>query len=77
VGLGVGAFCARGVAYQAGEPRAVAAALRRIAAVPQVSATVQLDAIATLMRRTLIRTSAPIFSSLRRMVPQLAFANGV
>jgi hypothetical protein len=48
-----------------------------VAAVPQVPATVQLDAIATLMRRTLIRTSAPIFKSLRRMVPQLAFANGV
>jgi hypothetical protein len=29
------------------------------------------------MRRTLIRTSAPIFNSLRRMVPQLACAYGV
>src|SRR3974377_1690645 len=74
---GWGRFYACGVACQVGEPRASAAALRRTAAVPQVPATVQLDAIATLMRRTLIRTSAPIFNSLRRIVPQLAFANGV
>src|SRR5215467_8276490 len=38
-------FCACGVASQAGEPRAHAAALRRAAALPQVPATVQLDAI--------------------------------
>jgi hypothetical protein len=30
------------------------------------------DAIATLMRRALTRTRAPILSSLRRMVPQVA-----
>jgi hypothetical protein len=28
-------------------------------------------------RRTLMRKSAPIFNSLRRMMPQLAFAYGV
>jgi hypothetical protein len=33
--------------------------------------------VATLMRRTLTRTRAPILSSLRRMVPQVALANGV
>jgi hypothetical protein len=38
-----------------------------------VPATVQLDAIATLMLRTLIRTGAPIFNRLIRMVEQLAF----
>ena len=65
-----------GGACQAGEPRALAAA-RRTAAQPQTSAAGQLDAIAILMRRTLTRTSAPILSSLRRMVPQLALANGV
>src|SRR5215468_5426977 len=59
--------CACGAASQAGEPRACAAALRRAAAVPQVPATVQLDAIATLMRRALIRTSAPIFNSLTQL----------
>jgi hypothetical protein len=62
---------------QAGEPRALAAALRRRAAQPQIWAAGQLDAIAILMRRTLTRTNAPILSSLRRMVPQLALANGV
>jgi hypothetical protein len=61
----------------AGEPRALAAALRRTAARPQTWAAGQLDAIAILMRRTLTRTSAPILSSLRRMVPQVALANGV
>ena len=64
-----------GGACQAGEPRALAAALRRTAAQPQTLAAGQLDAIAILMRRTLTRTSAPILSSLRRMVPQLALAN--
>ena len=63
-------------ACQAGEPRALTA-VRRTAAQPQTSAAGQLDAIAILMRRTLTRTSAPILSSLRRMVPQLALANGV
>src|ERR1019366_5066081 len=50
----------RGGACQAGEPRAVAAAMRRTAAQPQMRAAGQLDAIAILMRRTLTRTSAPI-----------------
>jgi hypothetical protein len=66
-----------GDACQAGEPRAVAAALRRPAAQPQTSAAGHPEAIAILMRRTLMRTSAPILSSLRRMVPQLALAKGV
>ena len=73
---GVAVGSRRGRACQAGEPRALAAT-RRTAAQPQTSAAGQLDAIAILMRRTLIRTSAPILSSLRRMVPQLALANGV
>jgi hypothetical protein len=78
VGLGVVPLFARcGAACQAGEARALAAALRRRAAVPHVAAAGQPDAIAIFMRRTLIRTSAPIFNSLRRMVPQLAFAYGV
>src|ERR1700731_5282528 len=33
--------------------------------------------MASLMRRTLVRTRAPIFKSLRRIVPQLARANWV
>ena len=66
-------FCARhGGACQAGAPRALTAALRRVAAAPQTAAAGQPDAIAILMRRTLMRTRAPIFMSLRRMVPQLA-----
>src|SRR4249919_2593117 len=65
-----------GSACQAGEARALAAA-RRVAAQPQAWAAGHADAIATLMRRTLTRTRAPILSSLRRMVPQVAFANGV
>jgi len=79
VGLGGdAAWVARcGGACQAGEPRALAAAARRRAAQPQASAAGHADAIATLMRRTLTRTRAPILSSLRRMVPQVAFANGV
>ena len=35
------------------------------------------EAMASLMRRTETRTSAPILSSLRRMVAQLALANWV
>ncbi len=66
-----------GAACQAGEPLGRAAALRRTAARPQTSAAGQLDAIAILMRRTLTRTSAPILSNLRRMLPQVALANGV
>ena len=79
VGLGMmpRLFARCGAACQAGEPRALAAALRRMAALPQAAAAGQLDAIAILMRRTLTRTSAPILSSLRRMVPQVALANGV
>src|SRR5262245_9741044 len=72
-----GCVTRRGGACQAGEARALAAAARRLAAQPQVSAAGHADAIATLMRRTLTRTRAPILSSLRRMVPQVAFANGV
>src|SRR3954470_21720103 len=37
----------------------------------------QAEAIATWIRRTLTLTSAPIFSSVRRMLPQLARANWV
>src|SRR5271169_1109073 len=37
---------------------------------PRHGAAGHADAIATLMRRTLTRTRAPIFSSFRRMVPQ-------
>ena len=66
-----------GGACQAGEARALAAAARCLAAQPQVWAAGHADAIATLMRRTLTRTRAPIFSSFRRMVPQVALANGV
>jgi starvation-inducible DNA-binding protein len=62
---------------QAGEARALAAAARRLAAQPQAWAAGHADAIATLMRRTLTHTRAPILSSLRRMVPQVALANGV
>ena len=66
-----------GGACQAGEARALAVAARRLAAQPQAWAAGHADAIATLMRRTLTRTRAPILSSLRRMVPQVALANGV
>src|SRR5438034_7353527 len=55
----------------------MAAIASRIAARPQSWAAGQADAMAILMRRTLMRTSAPILSSLRRMVPQLACANSV
>jgi hypothetical protein len=37
----------------------------------------QLEDIATLTRRILTRTRAPILNSLRRMVPQVALANYV
>ena len=53
-----------------------AAAMRvrwaRRAARPHSSAAGQAAAIAILMRRTEMRTSAPIFRSLRRIVPQVA-----
>ena len=67
----------RGNACQAGAARASAAMARRIAALPQSRATGQADAMAILMRRTLMRTSAPIFKNLRRMVPQVALAKAV
>src|SRR5947209_4844062 len=67
----------RGVVCQMGEARAFAAAARRLAVRPHASAAGQPDAIATLIRRTLTRTRAPILSSLRRMVPQVALANCV
>jgi hypothetical protein len=60
---------------QVGEARALAAAARRTAASPQMGAVGQADAIAILMRRTLMLTSAPTFSSLSRMLPQLALAS--
>src|SRR5438876_12379773 len=66
-----------GVACQMGEARAFAAAARRLAASPQAWAAGQPEAIATLMRRTLMRTRATILSSLRRMVPQVALAKCV
>ena len=66
-----------GAACHAGEPRALAAALRRVAARPHTAATGQLEAMANLMRRTLTRTRAPILSSLRRIVPQLTLQNAV
>src|SRR6266480_1780468 len=67
----------RGGACQAGEARALAAAASRTAARPHSWAAGQAEAIAILMRRTLMRTSAPILSSLRRMVPQVASARTV
>jgi hypothetical protein len=74
---GAGLVARRGGACQAGEPRALAAALRRMAASPQTTAVGQPEAMAILMRRTLVRTSAPIFMNLRRMVPQLALSKRV
>src|SRR6267143_5169350 len=38
--------------------------------VHQTGSTPKAEGMASLMRRTLVRTRAPIFSSLRRMVPQ-------
>ena len=64
-------------ACHAGEARARAASARRIAARRQSRAAGQADAMAILTRRTLMRTSAPTLSSLRRMVPQVACANAV
>src|SRR5207249_10923411 len=63
-------------ACQAGEPRALAAA-RRSAASPQTCADGQPDAIAILIRRTLLVTIAPTLSSLRRIVPHVTSANSV
>ena len=67
----------RGSGCHAGEARAKAAIVSRIAAQAQSWATGQADAMAILMRRTLMRTIAPILSSLRRMVPQVALAKSV
>src|SRR5208282_600789 len=67
----------RGGACQTGAARALAAAARRRAAQPQSAAAGQADAMAILMRRTEIRTSAPIFNSLSLMVPQVASAKAV
>ena len=72
-----GCYALRRAACHAGEPRALAAALRRLAARPHTAATGQLEAMANLMRRTLTRTRAPILSSLRRIVPQLTLQNAV
>ena len=55
----------------------MAAIASRIAARPQSCAAGQADAMAILMRRTLTCTSAPILSSLRRIVPQVALAKSV
>ncbi len=54
-----------------------AAVDKRTSASANASWNGQADAIASLIRRTLMRTWAPIFSSLRRMVPQVASANCV
>src|SRR5947208_11404756 len=66
------AFVARcGAACQAGEPRALAAALSRTAALPQARAAGQPDAIAILMRRTLTRKIAPILRACQSKLTHL------
>src|ERR1700730_17617757 len=60
-----------------GEARALAASARRRAARAQSSAAGQAEAMAILMRRTEMRTSAPTFKNLSRMVPQVASAKAV
>ena len=67
----------RGDACQRGAARALAAWLKRRAARPHSRAAGQADAMAILTRRTETRTSAPIFRSLRRMLPQVALAKMV
>src|SRR5512144_2327324 len=67
----------RGVACQAGEARALVASARRRAARPHSWAAGQAEAMAILMRRQEMRTSAPIFKSLSLMVPQVASAKAV
>src|SRR6184192_592499 len=67
----------RGFACQTCAARAFAASARRRAAWPQCSAAGQAEAMAILMRRTEMRTNAPILRNLRRMVPQVALANAV
>src|SRR5438552_7187451 len=66
-----------GGACQVGAARALAASARRRAARPQSSAAGQAEAMASLMRRTEMRTSAPIFKNLSLMVPQVASAKAV
>jgi len=66
-----------GAACQAGGARGLAATSRRTAAQPQSRAIGHPDAIAILMRRTLMRTRAPILRNLRRIEPQVASANCV
>ena len=46
-------------------------ALRRVAARPEMAATGHPEDMANLIRRTLIRTNAPILSSCKRMEPTL------
>src|SRR5215203_7094216 len=67
----------RSFACQTGAARAFAASARRRAAWPQCSAAGQAEAMAILMRRTEMRTNAPILRNLRRMVPQVALAKAV
>jgi hypothetical protein len=67
----------RGEACQAGEARALAASAKRRAAMLHSSAAGQAEAMAILMRREEMRTSAPIFNSLSLMVPQVASAKAV
>src|SRR5450432_116459 len=76
-GDGAASVTHRGSACHAGEARAKAAIASRMAARAQSWAAGQADAIAILMRRTLTRTIAPILSSLRRIVPQVALAKSV
>jgi hypothetical protein len=77
-GSGVMPRCgASGSACQAGPARARAVRASLTAAVPQICALGQAEAMAMRMRRTLMRTRAPILSSLRRMVPQVASARSV
>ena len=65
--------CERGefIAWRRGgrAERARKSALRRVAARPQMAATGHPEDMANLMRRTLIRTNAPILSSCKRMEP--------
>src|SRR5258705_2075255 len=76
--VGDAAVLARGGgAGQIGAARARAASARRRAARPQSSAAGHAEAIPTLIRRTEMRTSAPILRNLRRMVPQVASAKAV
>ena len=64
----------RGGACQTGAARALAASLKRRAAKPHSMAAAQADAMAILMRRTEMRTSAPILRSLSLILPQVASA---